>query len=139
MTLTDQVPKGEYVCYCLQSDKKPWCTYFGSTNNLKRRIRQHNGEITGGAKSTHANRPWHIWYIVRGFGENKKAALRYEWFCKFKHNRNWLKNKKGCSHKVKRVLLTFKAFKHMDDSFNLKVYSDNPTTELVFSNGKLKN
>ena len=28
------------------------CTYIGATNNLKQRIRKHNGEIKGGAKYT---------------------------------------------------------------------------------------
>jgi structure-specific endonuclease subunit SLX1 len=35
-------------------------TYIGSTNDLKRRIRQHNGEIKGGARATQTDRPWTI-------------------------------------------------------------------------------
>ncbi len=31
--------------------------YIGQTNNLQRRIKQHNGEVTGGAKYTLGRRP----------------------------------------------------------------------------------
>lgn len=137
-SVIDLIPKGEYVCYVLQSVDKPQWTYCGSTNNIKRRIRQHNGEICGGAKATHKNRPWRVWYLVSGFGTNQKAALRYEWFCKIKHNKFWLKSKKGCSHRVKRMLISFKGFQMMDKSLNLQVISDDKLTELIFKDCKLK-
>ena len=41
--------KDNYVCYILKCGNY---TYNGCTNNFKRRIRQHNGEIVGGAKCT---------------------------------------------------------------------------------------
>ena len=36
-------------------------TYLGITNNFKRRLRQHNGEIKGGAKYTHSFKGNGIW------------------------------------------------------------------------------
>mmetsp|Transcript_25984 Transcript_25984/g.36836 ORF Transcript_25984/g.36836 Transcript_25984/m.36836 type:complete len:111 (+) Transcript_25984:166-498(+) len=39
-------------------------TYVGVTNNLQRRLRQHNGEISGGAKYTRAFRGTGHWKIV---------------------------------------------------------------------------
>lgn len=36
----------------------PGFHYVGCTTNLKRRLRQHNGEIKGGAKYTSKHRPW---------------------------------------------------------------------------------
>ena len=35
-------------------------TYVGITNDLPRRLSQHNGEVPGGAKSTRAGRPWSV-------------------------------------------------------------------------------
>ena len=36
--------------------------YAGSTNDLGRRLRQHNGELTGGARYTRVRRPVvHLW------------------------------------------------------------------------------
>ena len=48
---------GAYFVYMLIScDQKR--TYIGCTNDLRRRLRQHNGEIVGGARATMSSRPW---------------------------------------------------------------------------------
>ena len=71
-----------YVCYLLKSDAS--ChTYIGATLDPARRIRQHNGEIGGGAKYTRAHRPWKVHMVVSGFPD-KRAALQFEWA--WKHN-----------------------------------------------------
>ena len=41
----------EYIIYLILNNKNA-LTYVGITNNPERRIRQHNGEIKGGAKYT---------------------------------------------------------------------------------------
>ena len=48
------VKKDPWSCYILGSknEKYPNHTYVGMTNDLKKRIRQHNKEIKGGAKCT---------------------------------------------------------------------------------------
>ena len=67
-------------CYILHSENPKFInhTYNGYTNNLKRRIRQHNDIIKGGAKSTHNKGPWNYYCIIGGF-DSKVEALQMEW------------------------------------------------------------
>jgi predicted GIY-YIG superfamily endonuclease len=75
-----------WYCYILtnttERDKNR--TYIGYTNNIERRIRQHNQELVGGARYTHkfGNKSWEIYALVYGL-PNKINALSLEW--KLKH------------------------------------------------------
>jgi len=53
-------------------------TYVGASVNVNRRLRQHNGELVGGAKATHWGRPWIRLCHVQGF-PNERTALQFEW------------------------------------------------------------
>lgn len=69
-------PESRHMCYILRSlthDK----TYVGYTVDFAHRLRQHNGEITGGAKKTHRFRPWLPVCVIKGFA-NESQALRFE-------------------------------------------------------------
>lgn len=66
-----------WYCYILKSSNSN-NTYNGSTNDIVRRLRQHNGELTGGALRTKLHRPWEYIAILRGF-PNHKNALSCEW------------------------------------------------------------
>jgi len=66
-----------YFVYLLSSTTKSR-TYVGCTCNLTRRLRQHNGEIKGGAKYTKYGRPWKMICYVKGF-PNKRTAYQFEW------------------------------------------------------------
>jgi predicted GIY-YIG superfamily endonuclease len=64
-----------WTCYILQGIGK---TYVGSTNNFYRRLKQHNGLISGGAKGTRSGRPYKpICFINGRFG--RKFSLQLEW------------------------------------------------------------
>jgi structure-specific endonuclease subunit SLX1 len=103
-----------WVCYLLESlDGKR--TYVGSTNNLSRRIRQHNGLIKGGAKYTTAYKSvgWKIICFVKGF-QTKSKCLSFEWHWKF-----YSKKEKGTP--LEKRLLANK--KMMEDGLAL-IYFD---------------
>jgi structure-specific endonuclease subunit SLX1 len=74
------LPESFYACYMLLSlaPRAKDRVYVGSTPNPFRRIRQHNGEIVGGAKKTLKWRPWEMVTLVHGF-PNRTAALQFEW------------------------------------------------------------
>ena len=91
----DQLCDGLWACYILKSLKeKCYRTYIGSTNSTKRRIRQHNREICGGAKSTCAIYPVEMFCIITGF-MNHKMTLQCEWLLKHPENKKKV-NKKYC-------------------------------------------
>lgn len=57
-------------------------TYIGCTNDLRRRLRQHNGALVGGARATRGGRPWRVAAAVHGLGRSARRALCLEWALK---------------------------------------------------------
>ena len=68
-------------------DNKTWVVYLlkcannslycGITNDVARRLRQHNGEIQGGAKYTRANSPCELVYQEKS--EDRASASKREY------------------------------------------------------------
>lgn len=81
-----------YSCYLLQSQSATItsCAYVGSTPYPKKRLRQHNGEIVGGAKKTRNKRPWDMIVVVYGF-PSKRHALQFEWAWQKPHQSRFFK------------------------------------------------
>ena len=70
-----------WSCYLLTPqirEKRGRTTYVGFTTHPRRRIRQHNGEIKGGAYKTRRFRPWEMVAVVYGF-RCKFSALQFEY------------------------------------------------------------
>lgn len=56
-------------------------TYVGSSNDINRRLRQHNREICGGAKATGIGYPYEHYCVLSGFIDHQ-SALACEWLLK---------------------------------------------------------
>lgn len=59
--------------------------YIGKTSDLARRLRQHNGELSGGARATRGRR-WRYELVIDGF-ETGPQALQAEWRLKRERRR----------------------------------------------------
>ena len=65
-------------CVYLLANDHGW-TYIGATTDVKRRLRQHNGEICGGARRTsRSSSCWALAVVVTGFTD-WRDALRFEY------------------------------------------------------------
>lgn len=61
-----------YLLHCADNT-----LYCGITNNIEKRISQHNGILTGGARYTSTRRPVHI--IGTKLCDSKSIALKLEY------------------------------------------------------------
>jgi predicted GIY-YIG superfamily endonuclease len=72
----------KYFCYIISNLND--LTYNGYTTNLKRRIRQHNGIIKGGAKATKNKDPWTYLAILTSCDwDCISVAMQHEWSIKY--------------------------------------------------------
>ena len=75
----------DWIFYIIQNGP---ATYAGVSPDPVRRLRQHNGEIKGGAKyTTSRGSGWSHICLVRGF-QNKIQAMQFEWAVKHVPPRN---------------------------------------------------
>lgn len=91
------INKERWYVYILQSlhPNHKNLTYIGKTNDLNRRLRQHNGDISDGKNwtGTRKGQPWKIVGYITGFN-NETEALQLEWRLHHPFNRNDKKNMK---------------------------------------------
>ena len=65
----------EWYVYVLVSTVRA-ITYVGCTSDVARRVRQHNGELSGGARFTRGGRPWDLGAVYgpfNGRGDAQRA------------------------------------------------------------------
>lgn len=85
--------EGTWHCYIIANGRH---TYNGSTNDLRRRLRQHNGEITGGARATSRVGPgWRYVAVLSGFTDHVNA-LQCEWRIKHPSGRPGRRDPQWC-------------------------------------------
>ena len=77
-----------YIVYLLKNTSNNR-TYLGITNNSKRRLRQHNGDIKGGARYTHNFKGTGKWqYFLKIKNLTKSQSLSLERTAKNKRRRS---------------------------------------------------
>lgn len=95
-------------------------TYVGSTVNLNRRIRQHNGEIKGGAKYTRSG-SWQYYCVIYNLNNHKNTCLSEEWHIK------WMTNK------VKKARSTHERRKlALEQYYCTREHNIRPFTYIIF-------
>ena len=91
--------ENKYVCYVIYNKNY---SYVGITNNLNKRIRQHNCIIKGGAKYTRKiGKGWNYICYIEGF-KCKNDVLKFEWAVKHCAP----KNKYGLHNRILKLFKT---------------------------------
>ena len=89
-----------WVFYIIQNKG---CTYAGVSPDPIKRLRKHNGEISGGAKYTKSKGPgWTHVCLVHGF-QTKIQALQFEWASKHVPPRD----ASGLINRLKKLFILF--------------------------------
>lgn len=94
----------KWCCYLISSRSHPTSTYIGSTNNIARRLDQHNSILIGGAKATRKHNDWELIKLVEQ--PDRSAAIRFEYYWKHYKTKSgtWRNTRSGIDNKLKRLL-----------------------------------
>jgi structure-specific endonuclease subunit SLX1 len=105
-------------CYIVRSCKK---TYIGYTVNPNRRIRQHRGELKGGAKATSCAKDWEFLAIITSDSPvfTKILALSIEWHLKHPSNKKRDASYWGIEGRLKGIIEVLNRY-----SIDFTVYVD---------------
>lgn len=126
--LQESIKNKAHFCYILFDNNN--FTYNGYTNNLERRIRQHNRQIKGGARYTgkkqiETNDPCHWKYLLYITSKDprftNKKALSFEWSIKNPTNRRTRPNRSPLG-RIKSLSLVFANKKFSDMKFQLFIH-----------------
>ncbi len=121
-----------WYCYILRNTDTKYnrLTYNGSTNDLRRRLRQHNEEIKGGARYTSGKGgSWEYCAILYGFPDHVNA-LSCEWRIKCPSGRpgrrdNKYRGPEGRIRSLNEVLNTKKwTGRCQEDNSSMQLYME---------------
>ena len=114
----------KYYCYFLgQHNNWSGQTYNGYTVNLSRRLRQHNGEIKGGAWATTAKDKG-AWSFIAALTsdswESVSRAMACEWNCRYPTRKK--PRPKIFAGAMGRINSLVEIFKHIKDDVRLYIH-----------------
>jgi predicted GIY-YIG superfamily endonuclease len=113
-----------HYCYILYNPDTN-ATYNGYTVNLERRLRQHNGELKGGAKATRRHANWRFLAVVSCDTFTKHTALSCEWHIRYPTcRRPRPKEYGGAMGRLRSLPLVFRHDKFEDMRFELWIHPD---------------
>lgn len=112
-----------YFCYIVHNHSDR--TYNGYTVDLRRRLRQHNGELVGGARATRGRGPWSFAAVLTSDQwDCVSTAMKHEWSIKYPTRRRPRPSQyNGARGRIESLS---KVFEHMHD-----VGCDAPITMMV--------
>ena len=101
---SEDLVKNHFHCYllCSLDPEHPLKTYIGFTTNPQRRVRQHNGEITSGARRTKCSRPWEYVAVNDGF-QDKVSAMQFKWVWQHVGRSKVFREAVGCDKLVRKM------------------------------------
>lgn len=122
--MTSSQSSKTYYCYFLgQHDNWEGQTYNGYTVDLKKRLRQHNGEIKGGAWATTAKGAG-AWSFIAVLTSPKwdsiSRAMTCEWNCRYPTRKK--PRPKKFAGSAGRIDSLAEIFKHITDETHLYIH-----------------
>jgi structure-specific endonuclease subunit SLX1 len=118
-----------FVCYLLLSANSEHHdeTYIGFTVEPVRRLRQHNGDLRGGAAQTVNGRPWRMVVVVYGF-QDKTQAMLFEWTWQHHMSSSPLEDEEERTRGLKQRIRLLSEILNMApwNSYSLHVYVTTP-------------
>jgi len=122
--MTSSQSSRTYYCYFLgQHDNWEGQTYNGYTVDLKKRLRQHNGEIKGGAWATTAKGAgaWSFIAVLTSSNwDSISRAMACEWNCRYPTRKK--PRPKKFAGSAGRIDSLAEIFKHITDETHLYIH-----------------
>lgn len=123
-----------HYCYILYNDNNNK-TYNGYTVNPLRRIRQHNGELKGGAKYTTKSKvEWKYLLIIESEHFDKNNALCFEWMLKYPTRKKPKPREfQGIMGRLKSLplVLSYEKFENMNFQIKINILYLKETEEIL--------
>jgi predicted GIY-YIG superfamily endonuclease len=120
---TNTVKKPSVFFNYLLTSSNSHSTYNGYTNCVQRRIRQHNGEITGGAKATRNKGPWFFMAVIYSPQYTKHTAMSLEWHIRYPTNKKPRpKEFAGPAGRIRALPMSLAHDKFSDHTFTIYIH-----------------